>query len=127
MWPYLPKECTTPVPTNPGTACNEGTLANNFIYKGIDLSCLGVINNTNLTQTLQQIDIVLCSTQFTQYILNSIQASPQNYTEFITLINDAVNCSTVLGCTTTTTTTVTQVLILELLGCCNGNTEYVFI
>lgn len=110
MWKYLNKDCNcNTTPTNPGVVCNhDGLKANELIYRGIDVACSGVYNGMTVAEVLQQIDYYLCSLEFTQQVLDIIQDNPQEFNDFITLVNGAINCETITACgnppSTTTTT-----------------------
>jgi hypothetical protein len=62
------------------------------------------------SEILQQLSYFLCSIELTQYILDLIQDNPEEYPEFIELVNGVISCETIDACgpvpTTTTTTTV---------------------
>lgn len=112
MWPFLPKKCNcTETPNNPGTSCNHsGLTASDLIYEGIAGGCSGITPGMTASEILQQLSYFLCSIELTQYILDLIQENPEEYPEFIELVNGAINCETIYTCgpvpTTTTTTTV---------------------
>ena len=112
MWKYLNKDCNcNTTPTNPGVVCNhDGLKANELIYRGLDVACSGIYNGMTVAEVLQQIDYYLCSLEFTQQVLDIIQDNPQEFNDFITLVNGAINCETITSCgnppsTTTTTST----------------------
>ena len=111
MWPYLPKQCDcSEDPTNPGTVCNHtGLTADNIAYTGPDLTCTGIVHGMPVKDVIQQLDYYLCSIEIAQHFLTYIQTHSQEFPEFTTLINGAIDCETILACgptppTTTTTT-----------------------
>jgi hypothetical protein len=113
MWPFLPKKCNcTETPNNPGTSCNHsGLTASDLIYEGIAGECSGITPGMTASEILQQLSYFLCSIELTQYILDLIQDNPEEYPEFIELVNGVISCETIDACgpvptTTTTTTTV---------------------
>lgn len=112
MWPFLPKECNcTETPNNPGTSCNHtGLTASDLIYEGVAGECSGITPGMTASDILQQLSYFLCSIELTQYLLDLIQENPEEYPEFIELVNGAINCETIYACgpvpTTTTTTTI---------------------
>jgi hypothetical protein len=116
MWPFLPKKCDcSETPTNPGTSCNASGLTTSDIhYDGINGECTSIETGMSATEVFQQLDYFLCSDTFTQYILNQIENNPEEYPEFITLVNGAINCTTIDNCgpppppTTTTTSSSTS-------------------
>ena len=110
MWPFLPKKCNCPeTPTNPGTSCNHsGLTTNGLIYDGANGACSNVTTGMTVSEAFQQLDYFICSTEFTQYILNEIENNPQDYSDFIELINDAINCNTIIECGPPPTTTTTS-------------------
>lgn len=112
MWQYLPKSCNcNTTPTNPGVVCDHDKLkANDLVYRGEDVECAGVYNGMTVADVLQQIDYYICGLELTQTVLNIIEENPQEFNDFITLVNGAINCETISNCgnppTTTTTTTL---------------------
>jgi hypothetical protein len=116
MWPFLPKKCDcSETPTNPGTSCNpSGLTTNDLVYDGSAGVCSNVATGMTASEAFQQLDYFLCSIELTQYILNQIENNPEEYPEFITLVNGAINCSTIDDCgpppppTTTTTSSSTS-------------------
>ncbi len=96
-------------PTNTAPICNHsGPNTSDYIYEGV-ATCAGIEPEDTITVVLQKIENFICSTDFTQYILDAIQENPEEYLEFITLINNTLECSTIFNCgpvpTTTTSTT----------------------
>jgi len=93
MWPFLPKKCDcSETPTNPGTSCNPSGLTTSDIhYDGINGECTSIETGMSATEVFQQLDYFLCSDTFTQYILNQIENNPEEYPEFITFVNGAIN------------------------------------
>jgi hypothetical protein len=112
MWPFLPKKCNcTETPNNPGTSCNHsGLTSSDLIYEGIAGECSGITPGMTASEILQQLSYFLCSIELTQYILNFIEDNPEEFPEFIELVNGVISCETIDACgpvpTTTTTTTV---------------------
>jgi hypothetical protein len=100
MWPFLPKKCDCPnTPTNPGTSCDHsGLTTNDLIYNGPNGVCSNVTTEMTVTEAFQQLDYFLCSVAFTQYLLDLIQNNPNLFPNFITLVNGAINCSTIIAC-----------------------------
>ena len=115
MWKYLNKNCNcNTTPTNPGVVCNhDGLKANDLVYKGTDVPCSGIYNGMPASEVLQQMDYYLCSLEFTQLVLTTIQENTERFAEFITLVNGVINCETIGACgnpppsTTTTTSSST--------------------
>lgn len=112
MWPFLPKKCNcTETPNNPGTNCNHsGLTASDLIYDGIVGECSGITPGMTVSEILQQLSYFLCSVELTQYILDIIQDNPEEFPEFIQLVNGVISCETIDACgpipTTTTSTTL---------------------
>jgi len=100
MWPFLSKKCNcSQTPTNPGTSCNHsGLTTNDLIYDGSDGVCSNVTTGMTATDAFQQLDYFICSVEFTQYILDLIQNNPTLFPGFISLVNGAVNCNTIIDC-----------------------------
>ncbi len=129
MWPFFPKKCNCPsTPTNPNINCNhEGLTASDLVYQGEDIPCAEIYSGMDMSEVLQRIDYYLCGLEFTQQVLNIIEENPQEFNEFITLVNGAINCETINDCgpvpTTTTTsssssTTTTTTTISEFICFC---------
>lgn len=110
MWPFFPKKCNCPeTPTNPGTNCNHnGLFAKDLIYQGEDIPCAEIYSGMNISEVLQRMDYYLCGLEFTQQVLNIIEENPQEFNEFITLVNGAINCETINECGPVPTTTTTS-------------------
>jgi len=67
-----------------------------------------------MSEVLQRLDYYVCGIGFTQQVLDIIQENPQEFNEFITLVNGAINCETINACgpvPTTTTTSTTEVIV----------------
>jgi hypothetical protein len=116
MWPFLPKKCNCPTtPTNPNTNCNHnGLYAKDLVYQGVDIPCAEIYSGMNMSEVLQRLDYYVCGIGFTQQVLDIIQENPQEFNEFITLVNGAINCETINACgpvPTTTTTSTTEVIV----------------
>lgn len=110
MWPFFPKKCNCPeTPTNPGTNCNhDGSFAKDLVYQGEDIPCAEIYSGMNISEVLQRMDYYLCGLEFTQQILNIIEENPQEFIEFIYLVNGAINCETINECGPVPTTTTTS-------------------
>jgi hypothetical protein len=100
MWPVLPKKCDCPeTPTNTGTSCNHsGLTTNDLIYDGPNGVCSNVTTGMTVTEAFQQLDYFICSIELTQHILDLIQNNPNLFPNFNTLVNGAINCSTIIAC-----------------------------
>jgi hypothetical protein len=110
MWPFLPKKCNCPeTPTNTGTSCDHsGLTTNDLIYHGADGVCSNVTTGMTSSEVFQQLDYFICSIELTQHILNLIQENPSLFPDFITLVNGAINCDTIIACGPPPTTTTTS-------------------
>lgn len=116
MWSYLNKECNCPTtPTNivENPTCNDYTLTSDmFIYDGDLFDCAGIEKQDDVSTVLQKIDYYLCSLQYAQHFITQIENNNILWEEFITRVNNAINCETITECgnppitTTTTTTTI---------------------
>jgi len=62
-----------------------------------------------MSEVLQRLDYYVCGIGFTQQVLDIIQENPEEFNDFIVLVNGAINCETINACgpipTTTTTST----------------------
>lgn len=106
MWPIIPKQCNCiNTPTNQGSVCNHKGLTTNDVVIANIISCIDIQEGDTISVVLQKIDNFFCGIGLTSYILNLIENNPSEYLEFIDLINDVVNCSTLPICPTTTTST----------------------
>jgi hypothetical protein len=110
MWPFLPKKCNcSETPTNPVTLCDENLQASSdYVYNESDLSCIGINQGDDLTTAIQKIDYYLCSREFTEYFLTYVETNIVLFTEFIELVNGAINCQTIQACGSSTTTTTSS-------------------
>jgi len=117
MWKFLPSDCNcNETPTNPNSSvCNHnGLTTDDLVYDGENLSCSGINNQDNISVAFQELDYFICGIELTQHILDMIQDNPQEYSEFIAIINGAINCETIIQCgppppsTTTTTSSSTS-------------------
>jgi hypothetical protein len=119
MWPLIPKKCkcvNTGTNTSVNTTCNHcGLTTNDIEYVGENLECTGINNGDSISVALQKLDYFICGIGLTQQILNELQFNSVEYPEFITLVNGAIDCETILACGNppiiTTTTTTTAVIV----------------
>lgn len=114
MWRFLKKLCgcdTTPTNTSPTNICSDsGLTTNDYTYTGPDLNCTNVKQGDSLTLAFQKISHFLCSREFTEQIIETITDNIEEYPEFITILNNSVDCDVILDCAFPTTTTSTTIL-----------------
>jgi hypothetical protein len=127
MWPFLPKKCNCPTtPTNPNTNCNHnGLYAKDLVYQGVDIPCAEIYSGMDMSEVLQRLDYYVCGIGFTQQVLDIIQENPQEFNDFIVLVNGAINCETINACgpvPTTTTTSTTEVIVTTTTSTSDSNT-----
>ena len=88
--------------TNP---CGCKISSNEVVYVGPPLGCTGISNCDTITEALQAIDSFICGPGMVETIIYNITNNTALYAEFITIVNNSVDCETVWGCITSSTTT----------------------
>lgn len=107
MWKFFKQFCkcnTTPTNTSNSNVCSDGLSTNDYQYTGPDLTCTNINNGDSLTVAFQKISHFLCSREFTSQVIETITDNINEYPEFITILNNSVECDTITNCLTTTTT-----------------------
>jgi hypothetical protein len=79
--------------------------AEDVAYVGPTLPCSGIENCDPLPEALAKMDEYICSVELAQTIISYITNNVEIYNQFVSIVNNSVNCETVLECLTTTTTT----------------------
>lgn len=109
MWPVLPKDCNcTETASNQGAVCTALYTTNQFFYNGINSICNDLQNGDDISIAIQKLENFLCSVEVAQVFLTYLEENIEEFPEFITLVNDALVCETVVNCFTPTTTTTTS-------------------
>lgn len=98
----LPKDCNcTETSTNQGEVCGNAThTTDEFFYNGPNSSCTELQNHDDITITIQKLENFLCSVEVTQQVLTYIENNIEDFSDFITLVNDALTCETISNCFT---------------------------
>lgn len=100
--------------------CGCGTSSDDVVYQGPNLSCTGVSNCDTLTEVIEEIDGFICGPGMVENIINNILNNEDLYNQFISIINNTVNCETVWNCidsqTTSTTTTLCPCTYYEYIS-----------
>lgn len=95
------------------TECGCAINANEIAYVGPTLTCTGIKNCDKLDDIITMFDTLLCSDEFIQMLINNILNNEDLYNQFVTIINDSINCETVQSCITTNTTCANTNLIIN--------------
>jgi hypothetical protein len=82
--------------------------AEDVAYVGPTLECTGVENCDPLPEALVKIDEYICGLDLVQNVINYITNNVEIYQQFVTIVNNSINCETVADCITTTTTTTCE-------------------
>lgn len=85
--------------------CGCKTKASEIVYQGPDLSCSGIETCTPLDEALQTLDTLICSPELIQIILNNLANNITLFNQFVTLVNNSIDCEIVQECITTSSTT----------------------
>jgi hypothetical protein len=91
--------------TNSDNTCGCGISTDQVSYQGPTLPCVEINNCDTMTTVLQQLNSYICSDELVHTIINNIITNISLYQQFTTLVNQTVDCETVLACNSTTTTT----------------------
>jgi hypothetical protein len=90
--------------------CGCKTSSDEVVYVGPPLGCTGISNCDTVTEAFQAIDAFICGPGMVETIIYNITNNSTLYAEFVTIVNNSVDCETVWDCidsTSTTTTTTT--------------------
>lgn len=85
--------------------CEKKYSTDDVAYTGPNLTCTGIETCDNLTTIITKINNFICGPEFVQTVINNIINNTVLYNQFTTIVNEVVECDTVLDCLTTTTTT----------------------
>ncbi len=115
MWPLIPKDCNCiETASNEGVVCNDAQYTtNDFSYEGESSECTSVENGDSLTVAIQKLQNFLCSPEYAQFFITTIQNNIELFPSFVTIVNDDISCQTITNCFTTTippTTTTTSTI-----------------
>jgi hypothetical protein len=109
MWPILPKKCNCyDTPTNEGSVCKCEKTTDDFCLQSEIESCTGIQKGDSVSLILQKWDNYVCGLEYVQYFFYLIQNNEEVFEEFYTLMNGAIECSTITDCSTYTTTTTSS-------------------
>jgi len=109
MWPILPKDCDCEeTASNQGSVCTALYKSNDFFYNGVNSICNDLQNGDDISVVIQKLENFLCSAEVSQVFLTYLEENIEEFPEFVTLVNDALVCETVVNCFTPTTTTTSS-------------------
>jgi hypothetical protein len=113
-------ENTSPCGCNSSSPCGCKISSDDVVYQGPNLGCTDIVTCDSITQAIQKLDEYACSIDLVQNIITNITNNISLYNQFVTIVNQSVDCSTVFDClvptTTTTTTTLTCTCIEIIIG-----------
>jgi hypothetical protein len=98
----LPQDCNcSETSTNQGEVCtNSAYTTDEFFYNGPNSSCTELQNHDDITTAIQKLENFLCSVEVTQQVLTYIENNIEEFSDFITLVNDVLTCQTISNCFT---------------------------
>lgn len=98
----LPKDCNcNETPNHQGEVCNNTAhITDEFFYNGENSSCTELENHDDITTAIQKIDNFLCSIEVAKQVLTYIENNINEFPDFVTLVNDALACETIVNCFT---------------------------
>ena len=92
-------------------ACGCKTSSDEVVYQGPALGCTGIENCDTLTTVFQTMDGFICGPEMVQTIINNITNNQSLFLQFMTIVNNSVDCQTVWDCIDANTTTTTSTTI----------------
>lgn len=92
-------------------ACGCKTSSDEVVYQGPALGCTGIENCDTLTTVFQTMDEFICGPDMVQTIINNITNNQSLFLQFMTIVNNSVDCQTVWDCIDANTTTTTSTTI----------------
>lgn len=90
--------------------CGCKISSDDIAYQGPDLSCTGIETCDSMTVAIQKLNDYACSIDLVQNIITNITNNISLYNQFVTIVNQSVDCNTVFDCLDTTTTTTTTTI-----------------
>jgi hypothetical protein len=87
--------------------CGCKISSDDIAYQGPNLDCSGIETCDTVTEAIKKLDDYACSIDMVQNIINNIVNNTNLYNQFVTIVNQTVDCQTVFNCLETTTTTTT--------------------
>jgi hypothetical protein len=103
-------ENTSPCGCNSSSPCGCKISSDDVAYQGPNLGCTDIITCDSITAAIQKLDEYACSIDLVQNIITNITNNISLYNQFVTIVNQSVDCSTVFDCLASTTTTTTTTL-----------------
>lgn len=92
-------------------ACGCKTSSDEVVYQGPALGCTGIANCDTLTTVFQTMDSFICGPDMVQTIITNITNNQSLFLQFMTIVNNTVDCQTVWDCIDANTTTTTSTTI----------------
>lgn len=87
--------------------CGCKISSDDIAYQGPSLSCTGIEPCDSMTVAIQKLNDYACGIDLVQNIITNIINNTSLYNQFVTIVNQTVDCDTVFNCLATTTTTTT--------------------
>lgn len=87
--------------------CGCKTSTDEVVYQGPALGCTGINNCDTLTTVFQTLDGFICGPDLVENIINNIANNQSLFSQFMTIVNNSVDCQTVWNCLENSTTTTT--------------------
>lgn len=91
--------------------CGCKTSSDEVVYQGPALGCTDIANCDTLTTVFQTMDEFICGPLLVQNIINNITNNQSLFLQFMTIVNNSVECETVWNCIDANTTTTTSTTI----------------
>jgi hypothetical protein len=89
--------------------CGCKISSDDVAYQGPDLACTGIETCDSLTVAIQKLTDYACGIDMVQNIIYNITNNIALYEQFLTIVNQSVDCETVFNCLASTTTTTTTI------------------
>ena len=87
--------------------CGCKISSDDIAYQGPNLNCSGIETCDTVSEAINKLDDYACSIDMVQNIIYNITNNIELYNQFITIVNQTVDCQTIFNCLATTTTTTT--------------------
>ncbi len=89
--------------------CGCKISSDDVAYQGPALECTGIEPCDSLTVAIQKLTDYACGIDMVQNIIYNITNNIALYEQFLTIVNQSVDCETVFNCLASTTTTTTTI------------------
>jgi hypothetical protein len=88
--------------------CGCKISSDDIAYQGPNLDCTGIETCDSMTVAIQKLNDYACGIDLVQNIITNITNNISLYNQFVTIVNQSIDCDTVFNCLATTTTTTTE-------------------